>query len=203
MPNKDWWYTRLSAALKALDEGEGFEDAMVRHAEIMRDHLMKMVVLYQPYGHEEWDPDSHYRRPADAKTVSDRIGHTAIEDGWRFAVEPHVGEPGIKLQVKNVSEHILAVVRGAKRHEIPGNPKLHFWWGEPQQWPAPESHGVTGAPMGPGYYTFSWVDHPGQDPNPFMTLAKDAARGDMAETAKAGVGEYLTELMSASGLRRV
>ncbi len=202
LPGKEWWYTKLSRVLAELGEGEGFEDAMVVHAEAMREQLMEMIAIFQPYGHEEWDPESHYRRPADARTVSDRIGHTAIEDGWRYTIGPHGAKPGVSLQVSNVSEHIKYVVFGAPRHEIPFDPKVHFWWGDPQRWPAPD-YDAEGKPMGPGYYTYSFISHPGQEPNPFVKKAKDAASGNMADTAREGVAEYLTEMMAKNGLNRI
>jgi hypothetical protein len=65
------------------------------------------------------------------------------------------------------ARHALAVEHGARPHIIPGNPGLKFWWeAEGRMWiPAAKYYGI------PGLQDF--VNHPGNDAQPFLRPAYD------------------------------
>jgi hypothetical protein len=187
LPKKNLW-TKLYSAVADLESKRDFSEQMELPATMALDTLMHNIVARQPHGHVEYDPKGYYA----VGTVSERIGHTPIEDGWRTSVEP-VGNR-VRTQVKNISEHIKAVVLGAEVHLIPDTaPHVFFWWGKPQRWPAK-------AETGPGYYKFPVVIHPGQQANPFPADAVSESIPDMKETIKVGVGDWIRNLMSRYGL---
>jgi len=172
-----------------------FSEEMELPATMALDTLMRNIVATQPHGHIEHDPMGYYA----VGTVSERIGHTAIEDGWRTSVEQVDG--GVKTQIKNISEHIKHVVLGSPVHPIPdAAPFVFFWWGTPQRWLAP-SVSYDGEKMGPGYYKFPVVIHPGQEANPFIPDAVGESIPEMKVAIKAGVSGWIRNLMWRHGLR--
>jgi len=194
---KKWWYDTINHTLADLEEGVGFNRAMAAYAETVREQLMQRIVQEQPYGHEEMDAWGHavYAKPPDY-TVSNRIGHTPIEEGWRIEAEGFDDRVGLRLKISNVSQHIKYILEGSPPHDIfpRRHPYLFFWWGAPQQWEPPD-----GLPA--DYYRMFSVEHPGQPQNPFVRRAKNLARPEMTDTIKTGVTEYIANLMADSGLR--
>jgi len=166
-------------------------------ARLAMDVLMENVVKGQPHGHTEYDPRGYYA----VGTVSQRIGHTPIEDGWRTETD-YTDDGGLSMRVRNISEHIRYVVSGAAPHPEPKTgPYVFFWWGAPQRWPAPEYHDKTGEKMGPGYYKFPMVTHPGQAANPFFRDAVARSRPRMSINIKNGVADWIADTMWRYGLR--
>lgn len=186
-------WTVFWSALNDLDALEGFSERMNLPAEMALEVLMHNIEARQPIGHDEQQKGGTGR-------VSDRLGHTPIEKGWREDVTA-VGD-GIKIRVKNISQHFAPVVEGAARHPIYGNPQMIFWWGDPHPWPAPEVS-YSGIPMGPGVYAFEFIDHPGQSGNPFVRTAKQVSLPEMRRRIQIGVESYIQDMLESAGLRRV
>ena len=193
MPKKNLW-TRIYSALADLNYKFDFAEEMELPAAMALDVLMKNIIKQQPHGHQEYDPKGYYA----VGTVSERIGHTPIEDGWRTSIE-HT-ENGLKTQIKNVSQHISVVITGTEKKEysIPSMaPSVFFWWGRPQRWPPLDGRD-------PGYRRFPLVHpvtHPGQEENPFVARALHGSIPDMKHSVSWGVRGWLRRLMSNHGLR--
>ncbi len=197
LPKKAHYWHRLQSVLEDLEQREGYVEQMEPLAMLAMETLMANITREQPYGHEEYDPDGYYA----VGTVSERIGHTPIEDGWRTEITE--GEGGrIKMRLRNISEHIRYVILGTPPHPEPKtSPFVFFWWGAPQRWPAPEFNRRTGRKMGPGYYKFPMINHPGQDPNPFVARAKDQSRPVMAQGIRLGTAGWVRAVMRRFGLK--
>lgn len=71
------------------------------------------------------------------------------------------------------ARHALAIENGARPHIIPGNPNLGFWWeAKGRSWiPSEIFYGA------PGMQDF--VNHPGNDAQPFLKPAYDIIRDRM------------------------
>lgn len=195
LPKKVHFWHKIQSALQDLEEKEGYAEQMEPLAVLAMETLMANITREQPYGHVELDGSGYavYAKP-ERYTVSERIGHTPIEDGWRTEITRE-GD-GLKMRLRNISEHIRYVILGAKPHLEPKTgPFVFFWWGAPQRWPAPEFNRRTGRKMGPGYYKFPTIDHPGQDPNPFVVRAKEQSKPGMAQGIFSGTAEWIRTIM--------
>lgn len=187
-------WTRIMSAIADLASLEGYAERMRLPAEAAMEVMMHHLEAQQPLGHDEVQQGGTGK-------VSDRLGHTPIEKGWREEAEL-LGK-GVHIKITNISEHFAPVVEGAIDHDIDGTRgSLVFWWGDPHPWPAPEVS-YTGLPMGPGLYAFPGVDHPGQPPNPFVRNAKDLAEPGMTDRIRSGTEHYIWDTLAAAGLRRV
>jgi len=178
----------------------GFKSYAEFAGELCTQTMLRYIVLEQPHGHiEEIYGD----------TVSARLGHTPIADGWRPSVEYFydVGSSGastgVNVKLENISEHIRWVIGGAPQHRIPsdrkGQKKLLFWWGAPHRCPAKDGDD-------PGARVFKWVNHPGitnQTKNPFVRRAADAAIPTMSTHVKGQVSDYIRDMMNSYGLKEV
>lgn len=186
----------LQAIVGRLSGLGGFEDYAEKAGELCTQTMLRYIVLEQPYGHiEEFYGD----------TVSNRLRHTPIADGWRPETERFwdAGSAGAVVRLKNVSEHIRWVIEGTQKHDylIPyggdGPRKLLFWWGEPHRWPAKDGEEA-------GLRIFKRITHPGiVQGNKFVERAADAARPEMSEAVKTQVSNYIRDFMISNGLKEV
>lgn len=185
-------WMKLYSAMIDLERKRDFASVLEFPAAMAMNALLVNITKRQPHGHIEYDPRGYYA----VGTVSERVGHTPIEDGWRSGVSTDENDD-VGFTIRNISEHIRWVVWGAEEHFIPEDaPFVFFWWGKPQPWPAPSVNKHTGEEMGPGYYKFSMVDHPGiKKPNPFISEAKEDTRGDMRHEIKHGVETWIMALL--------
>lgn len=199
MPKRIW--TKLYSLVAHLEELGDFSEEMSLPAAMAMSTLMQNIEKRQPHGHIELDDKGYAVYAKEPRyTVSSRIGHTPIEEGWRTSNEEIDG--GRRVQIKNVSEHIEHVVLGAPPHPEPKTgPHVFFWWGYPQRWPAPEYNRETGRKMGPGYYQFPVILHPGQAANPFVRDAIQESIPGMRDAVVFGVTGWLRRAMSRFGLR--
>lgn len=184
----------LQAVIGRMTGLPGFEDYAERAAQLSIETMLQHIILEQPYGHVE----KIYK-----DTVSNRIHHTPISDGWRPSVDTFSGNAraGATVRFENVSEHIRWVMEGAPEHTIPfggdGPNRLLFWWGEPHRWPPKD-----GDP--PGERIFKNVQHPGiPEGNRFMDRAAGAAEPEISEVVKANVSNYIRDFMIQNGLKEV
>ena len=177
----------LQDARDRLERTEGFADSLEPSVILARHALIFSIMDEQPYGHTE---------ELYGTTVSQRLNHTPISDGWRSVIQEVAH--GIKLSLSNVSEHVLAVLGGTPRHWEPmtGAARMYFWWGHPHRWPQKDD-------LPPGPRLFRVVDHPGASPNPFLSRAKDRATPSMRDHIKSGVADYIRQQFIAAGLREV
>jgi len=173
--------------LTELESLDGFQDNIEPSVVLARDALLQEIVAEQPYGHTE---------QIYGTTVSERLGHTPIAAGWKTALT-NIGD-GIRLSLSNVSQHVLAVLKGTPPHREPksGYTKMYFWWGNPHRWPARDD-----LPAGPR--VFYRVSHPGAEANPFLDRAIKQARPEMASSIRAGVGDYIVQRFLNAGLRQL
>ena len=174
--------------LEALDD---FSESMDLPAELALEVFMHHIGAEQPIGHEE---------VGYVGSVSARLKETPVSDGWRQEIEAI--KRGVSAKVRNVSEHFRWVVGATKRHDIRGRPKVRFWWGDPHPWPAPD-YSYTGLPMGPGWYSYGFVDHPGTAENPFVRKARSLAKPGMTEIVRRGIDIYIDRVITSTGLRRI
>ena len=181
------------SAIQDLADLEGYAERMRLPAEMAMEVMMHHLEAQQPLGHDEVQEGGTGK-------VSDRLGHTPIEKGWREEVRL-LGD-SVSIKITNISEHFAPVVEGAVDHPISGTKgSLVFWWGSPHPWPAPEVS-YTGLPMGPGLYAFPGVDHPGQQANPFVKNAKDLAVPGMTDRIRSGTVHYIWDTLEDAGVRR-
>lgn len=76
------------------------------------------------------------------------------------------------------ARHAMAIEFGSPRHDIPGNPDLLFWWTKYGRFyvPSSEFYGI------PGMQTV--VDHPGNQPQPFLGPAFEIVMADIGDMYK-------------------
>jgi len=172
-------------AIQGIQNLEGFAARINPQVALARDILLSQISVEEPRGHVEEIYNT---------TVSKRIGHKPISEGWRTSIEEIDG--GVSLSVRNVSQHILAVLKGVPPHREPkkGYALMYFWWGFPHRWPARDG-GV------PGERMFMVVSHPGTAPNPFVARAKQAARLEMKDAIAVGVRNYIRQAFLEHGLK--
>lgn len=116
-------------------------------------------------------------------TVSQRLGHTPISQGWRLGNLMNTGT-GYKFAVKNISEHVWFNLLGTKPHPEPKEFRwfLVFWWGSPLRWPPKDERP-------PGPRVFISVNHPGAKPNPFHRQMIEEEKGNWLATLKRNIIE--------------
>jgi hypothetical protein len=186
---------KLRQVIAALSALEGYDKAAEKMAEAARDMFMERIVALTPQSGTE---------PYYNVKPSIRVGHTPIIEGWVSRTEGI--ERGHRLSISNTSQHVLAVLGGVGKtttisSRTPGG-HLFFWWGTSGDYGAGKSWGPKKGDE-PGMYTFLSVEHPGQAANPFLPRAVKEKRPNVREVVKSGTGQYVTELMSNSGLRRI
>lgn len=187
-----YWLDVFQNALDKLNSTEDFQQAMDEPQRLAAATFLYYIEEVQPLGHTE-HPFEIGGKSYGGTTVSERLGHTPIQDGYRTVVEKIDG--GSSLKISNVSQHIKWIISGAPKHDEPrGFGWLVFWWGEPQRWPAKDRR-----PAGPRVR--GHVDHPGIIPYNFPRIAAESAAGPIEDGYVAGVSGYIRNAMASSGLK--
>jgi hypothetical protein len=188
----------LSALLYRANVLTGFEDYAEQAGELCIQTMLRYILIEQPHGHVEMEWETPKGQVMGGTTVSERLHHTPISEGWVSSTTPFREQTsvGTLVRFENVSEHIRFILEGTKEHPIPyGFGQVAFWWGEPHRWPPRDD-------LPPGPRIFQSVQHPGVTENPFVERAAEAAQPEMSDAVKYQVSNYIRDLFS-DGLREV
>jgi len=175
---------RVLNVLRKIGDRVGFRGHLRSTAQEALDLYLQEMAARQPYGHIEHNT---------GQTVSERLGHTPISQGWQSGVEDT--SEGVRIWIGNISEHIAFYVGKTRRHPIPASPDAfcYYWWGSPHPWPALDGRA-------PGMRKHSSVPHPGTQANPFPQEAADAVLDSSVVLVKEGIAGFIKDAMLDEGL---